>query len=100
MVCTAGLGSASKATPTIYVYNITRGNTIEDALKIFDNSDNHNPVYSFALGGFGNSAPSAQTGYYVEKDANGKDSKLYIFGARSDSGFAICSFPIKQQDDN
>lgn len=100
MVCTAGLGSASKATPTIYVYNITRGNTIEDALKIFDNSDNHNPVYSFALGGSGNSAPSAQTGYYVEKDANGKDSKLYIFGARSDSGFAISSFPIKQQDDN
>lgn len=100
MVCTAGLGSSTKATPAIYVYNITKGATVEEALKIFDEGENHNPVYQCILGGSGNAAPSAQTGYYVEKDEQGKDVKLYLFGARADSGFAICEFPIKQQDED
>ncbi|MFA6727456.1 MAG: DUF4623 domain-containing protein [Prevotella sp.] len=100
IVCTAGLGSASTATPTVYVYNITKGSTVQEAMETFDNATNHNPDYSFALGGMGNSAPSAQTGYYVEKDEAGNDSILYIFGARADSGFMISKFPIKQQTDN
>ncbi|MCH3995359.1 MAG: DUF4623 domain-containing protein [Prevotella sp.] len=100
LVCTAGLGSASTATPSLYIYNITKGSSVEDALREFDQSSNHNADFSFSLGGMGNSAPSAQTGYYIKKDKAGNDSILYVFGARTDSGFAICKFPIKQQNDN
>ncbi len=100
LVCTAGLGGASQATPAVYVYNITKGNTVEEAFKKFDEGDNHNPDYSFILGGSGNAAPGAQTGYYIEKDEKGNDVKLYIFGARADSGFVICEFPIKQEEED
>lgn len=100
IVCTAGLGSATQATPSIHVYNITKGNTVETALKAFDEGENHNPDYTFILGGSGNAAPGAQAEYYIEKDATGKDTKLYIFGARADSGFAICEFPIKQEEED
>lgn len=99
MMCSAGLGSASKATPALYVYDITKGNTIEEALTNFDNGTNHNPVYTFFLGGSGNAAPIVQTNYYIEKDSQGNDSKLYLFASRADSGFAICEFPIKKSDD-
>lgn len=100
IVCTAGLGSASQATPSIYVYNITKGDTTEEALKKFDEGENHNPDYTFILGGSGNAAPGAQADYYIEKDTEGNDVKLYIFGARADSGFAICEFPIKQEEED
>ena len=42
-----------------------------------------------------NISPGTNLNYYIEKDAAGKDSKLYLFAARCDSGFAICEFPIK-----
>ncbi len=98
MVSTAGLGSASPATPSVHVYNITKGSTTENALKLFDEGTNHNPDYTFILGGAGNAAPGAQAEYYIEKDETGKDVKLYIFGSRADSGFVICEFPIKQEE--
>lgn len=96
MVCTSGLGGATTATPALHVYNITRGKTIEEALERFDMGDNHTPDYSFILGGVGNAAPSAQTDYYIEKDEEGNDVKLYLFGSRADSGFVISEFPIKK----
>ncbi len=99
IACTAGLGSASQATPALYVYNITKGGTVEEALKRFDASSNHNADYTFVLGGAGNAAPGAQTDYYIEKDENGKDVKLYLFGSRADSGFVISEFPIKHEED-
>lgn len=100
MVCTAGHGSASKATPSLIVYNLTKGSTVEEAMQKFDEGDNHNPDYTFILGGSGNGAALAQTDYYIEKDANGKDAKLCIFGSRTDSGFVICEFPIKQEEED
>ncbi len=98
IVCTAGYGSSTKATPSLIVYNLTKGSTVAEAMQKFDEAENHNPDYTFILGGSGNPAPSAQTEYYIEKDENGKDVKLYIFGARTDSGFVICEFPIKQEE--
>lgn len=100
MVCTAGHGSASKATPSLVVYNLTKGSTVEEAMQKFDEGDNHNPDYTFILGGSGNGAALAQTDYHIEKDANGKDAKLCIFGSRTDSGFVICEFPIKQEEED
>lgn len=100
MVCTAGHGSASKATPSLVVYNLTKGSTVEEAMQKFDEGDSHNPDYTFILGGSGNGAALAQTDYHIEKDANGKDAKLCIFGSRTDSGFVICEFPIKQEEED
>lgn len=98
IVCTGAHGGASKVTPSLIVYNLTKGNTVEDAMKKFDEGENHNPDYTFILGGSGNGAGVAQTDYYIEKDENGKDVKLCIFGSRTDSGFVICEFPIKQEE--
>lgn len=98
IVCTGAHGGASKVTPSLIVYNLTRGDTVEEAMKMFDEGENHNPDYTFILGGSGNGAGVAQTDYCIEKDANGKDVKLCIFGSRTDSGFVICEFPIKQEE--
>lgn len=100
LVCTAAHGSASKATPSLIVYNLTKGSTVEEAMQKFDEGENHNPDYTFILGGSGNAAGIAQTDYYIEKDENGKDVKLCIFGSRTDSGFVICEFPIKQEEED
>ena len=100
MVCSSGFGSASKATPSLVVYNLTKGSTVAEAMQKFDEGDNHNPNYRFILGGSGNGAAIVQTDYYIEKDGNGKDSKLCIFGSRTDSGFVICEFPIKKEEED
>lgn len=100
IVCSAGQGSASKATPSLVVYNLTKGSTVAEAMQKFDEGDNHNPDYRFILGGSGNAAALAQTEYFIEKDENGKDARLCIFGSRTDSGFVICEFPIKQEEED
>lgn len=43
-------GAASKASIALEVYDLTKGETIEDALKKFDEGENHNPIYQFKLG--------------------------------------------------
>lgn len=96
IVSTAGLGSATKAIPALHVYNITRGKTVEEALERFDMGDRHDADYTFNLGGLGNGAPAAFTGYHIVKDEKGNDVKLCLFAARTDSGFVISEFPIKK----
>lgn len=99
LVCTAGQGSASTATIALEIYDLSKGATIEEALRKFDEGDNHNPLYQFKLGGSGNGNALAQTDYYIEKDENGKDAKLCVFASRTGSGFVICEFPIKQEEE-
>ena len=95
----AGFGSASKATPTLYVYDISKGSNLAEALERFEAASQHEPVYSFILGGAGNTAPSPCTNFYIERDANGKDAKLYLFASRAESGFVIVEAPIAQDKD-
>ena len=99
ITCAAGLGSASKATPTLYVYDISKGSNLAEALERFEAASQHEPVYSFILGGAGNTAPSPCTNFYIERDANGKDAKLYLFASRAESGFVIIEAPIAQDKD-
>ena len=99
ITCAAGFGSASKATPTLYVYDISKGSNLAEALERFEAASEHEPVYSFILGGTGNSAPSPGTNFYIERDANGKDAKLYLFASRGESGFVIIEAPIAQDKD-
>ena len=99
ITCAAGFGSASKATPTLYVYDISKGSNLAEALERFEAASQHEPVYSFILGGAGNTAPSPCTNFYIERDANGKDAKLYLFASRAESGFVIVEAPIAQDKD-
>ena len=99
ITCAAGFGSASKATPTLYVYDISKGSNLAEALERFEAASEHEPVYSFILGGAGNTAPSPCTNFYIERDANGKDAKLYLFASRGESGFVIIEAPIAQDKD-
>jgi len=99
ITCAAGFGSASKATPTLYVYDISKGSNLAEALERFEAASKHEPVYSFILGGAGNTAPSPCTNFYIERDANGKDAKLYLFASRGESGFVIVEAPIAQDKD-
>ena len=100
ITCSAGFGSASKATPTLYVFDISKGNNLAEALERFDAASEHEPVYTFILGGAGNGAPSPCTNFYIERDAQGKDAKLYLFASRGESGFVIVEVPMPQDKDD
>lgn len=100
ITCTAGLGGASKATPTLYVFDISKGKSLAEALEIFEAASDHNPVYTFILGGAGNGAPSPCTNFFIEHDANGKDAKLWLYAARAESGFVIVEVPLAQDTDD
>ncbi len=99
MYMTAGINSSSV---TVFkVYNITRGKTIEEAIGYFAaQSDlDKKPVFEFALNGGSNAAPITYTSWKIEKDNNGKDSKLLLFTAGTDAGFSIFEFPVNVATD-
>ena len=99
LMTTAGYGGASKIVPSIYAYNMTKGDSPLEALQNFAASTNKVPELTFSLGGVGNGNPAAQTGYSIVKDTSGNDSVLYVFGARTESGWALMKFPIASQED-
>ncbi|GBU07108.1 hypothetical protein AwDysgo_04390 [Bacteroidales bacterium] len=73
--------------PTVYIYNISNGETIQDALENLDNRETIEPVFSFSLNGLNNGAPGTNTGWAIV------DSKLYVFGSSANAGFAVFEFP-------
>lgn len=79
----------------LYVYDITKGSTTTEALKLFDERTDKSPVFQYSLQGAANAAPSTQTGYHITKDAAGKDEKLTLYAASADAGFVIIDFPKK-----
>jgi len=83
----------------LYVYDITKGNTTTEALQLFDARAEKAPVYQYSLLGPTNDAPITQTGWYVTKDAEGKDDKLTLYTASTSAGFVIIDFPKKKLDD-
>lgn len=82
----------------MYVYDITRGATITEALEIFE-AGTKTPLLQYSLLGPTNASPSTQTGWYVTKDEEGNDDKLMLYGASNDAGFVIVEFPKKTLDD-
>ena len=100
MACVAKFGSASKVTPTLNVYNLTKGANEEEAMENFKAAESHNPDYSIIIGGdSGITAPGICTNYHIVKDSNGNDEKLIIFGYRLNTGFVIAEFGIKKEED-
>lgn len=92
LACSAA--RSNKVTPTVYVYDITRGDTVAEALAIFEAGE-RKPVYQFILGGTNNANPGTSVNYSIQKDAEGKDSVLRVFAHRTQSGFVIVDFPVK-----
>ncbi len=100
MACVAKYGGASKATPALNVYNLTKGANAEEAMENFKAAESHNPDYSVIIGGdSGITAPGICTNYHIVKDSNGNDEKLIIFGYRLNTGFVIAEFGIKKEED-
>lgn len=100
MACVAKYGSASKVTPTLDVYNLTKGANEEEAMENFKAAESHKPDYSAIIGGdSGITAPGICTNYHIVKDSNGNDEKLIIFGYRLNTGFVIAEFGIKKEED-
>ncbi len=82
----------------MYLYDLTKGGTIAEALQIFEAGEKK-PLYQYSLLGPVNAAPSTQTGWYVTKDEQGKDNKLMLYAASTDAGFVIVEFPKKTLED-
>ncbi|MFD2553622.1 DUF4623 domain-containing protein [Sphingobacterium tabacisoli] len=81
------------------VYDVTRGSTIEEALRILDASSD-GPLLSYSLDGPVNINPASQTGWHVVKDSEGKDEKLLIYVSTLDAGFTFFELPKKVASDD
>ena len=91
---------SNKVTPTLLIYDLTKGDTIEEAIKIFEASDKHDPIYSLLLGGQNNGNPASSVNYIIKKDTEGNDAELRVFAHRTQSGFVIVDFPKKVASDD
>ncbi|MBC7746075.1 MAG: DUF4623 domain-containing protein [Flavobacterium sp.] len=98
LIITTAARTGSDAT-VFYVYDITKGSTVKEALTNLDNAPTITPVFQYALMGPVNPAPASQTGFYVKKDAQGKDEKLLLYSAANDTGFVIFEFGKKVAKD-
>jgi len=81
------------------VYDITKGANVKDALTNLNNLPTVTPVFNYSLMGPVNGSPASQTGFYVKKDAQGKDEKLMLYSAASDAGFVFFEFGKKVASD-
>src|SRR5690606_951801 len=81
------------------VYDISNGSDIVEALNIFEQQPEHDPVYQYSLLGPDNQAPSTQTAYSVVKDEDGNDKTLVLYTASTDAGFVIVEIPRMELDD-
>lgn len=83
---------------TLYVYNITPGGSISEALANFEQT-NRAPLYEYTLSSVPNSAPASQTGFHIVKDEEGQDSVLQLYAAGADAGFVVIEVPKKVLED-
>jgi hypothetical protein len=94
LITTTGNPTTGGTGSVLYVYDLTRGATIREALVNFQSSGKV-PIYKFSIGGTPNGFPLAFTDYAVIKNSEGKDDKLVLYTAAPQAGFALIEFPIK-----
>ena len=93
-----GARTGSEAT-VLSVYNITRGATVVEALQNFAALPERQAVYERSLGGPVNINPATQTGFYIQKDAEGNDETLFVYGSSFTAGFVVVEIPKSTLDD-
>ena len=94
LIVTTAARTGSEATNFI-VYDITKGASIKEALTNLNQQADLKPVFEYSLMGPVNTSPASQTGFFVKKDAMGKDETLMLYSAASDAGFVIFEFGKK-----
>lgn len=82
----------STGNSVLYVYDITKGSSIVEALELFEESGK-DAIFKYSLGGSFNVAPGTDTGYKVIKDREGNDSILRIYAGSNNAGFAVIDVP-------
>lgn len=82
----------------LMLYDITRGENIVEALTIFEQGEKK-AVFEYPLSSNPNAAPASQTGWAVEKDGEGKDKTLLLYGGATDAGFVVVEVPKKVLED-
>lgn len=90
--------TGSEAT-VLYVYNITRGTTTAEAIRLFETESDKKAIFEYSLLGAVNGNPTTQTGFYVKKDAQGNDESLLLYGSTFAAGFVVVEIPKKQLED-
>lgn len=98
MIMTTAARSGEDAV-VFYIYDITKGGDIIEALRIFEEREDKSPIFRYSLQGPVNIAPGTQAGWSVTKDEEGKDETLTVFAASADAGFVVIDFPVKTLDD-
>ena len=94
LIVTTAARTGSEAT-NFLVYDITKGANVKDALTNLNNLPTTTPIFQYSLMGPVNTSPASQTGFYVKKDAQGKDESLMLYSGASDAGFVFFEFPKK-----
>lgn len=94
LIVTTAARTGSEAT-NFFVYDITKGDNVKDALTNLNSQPTTNPVFQYSLMGPVNTSPASQTGFYVKKDGAGKDVSLMLYAAASDAGFVFFEFGKK-----
>ena len=98
LIITTAARTGSEAT-VFFVYDITKGATVKDAITNLDTAPTITPVFQYALMGPVNTSPVSQTGFFVKKDASGNDVSLMLYSAASDAGFVLFEFGKKIAQD-
>ena len=92
----ATTAARSGSDPTVFnVYDITKGKTTAESLKVFNDESDKKPLLDYSLMGPINTAPATRTAYHITKGADGSDEMLTLFTATNDAGFVLIDFPIK-----
>lgn len=99
LIMTTAARTGSEAT-NFYVYDITRGTSIKEALTDLNDRPTPTPIFQYSLQGPVNTAPASQTGFYVKKDGAGKDESLLLYSGANDTGFVIFEFGKKVATDD
>ncbi|MDF3078041.1 MAG: hypothetical protein K0S09_1930 [Sphingobacteriaceae bacterium] len=94
LIVTTAARTGSEAT-NFYVYDITKGANVKEALTNLNSLPTVTPVFQYSLMGPVNTSPASQTGFYVKKDAAGNDETLMLYSAASDAGFVFFEFGKK-----
>ncbi|TDS08410.1 DUF4623 domain-containing protein [Sphingobacterium paludis] len=97
LLTTTAARTGSEGT-VMYLYDITRGTGIVDALTAFEQSERR-PLLEYSFLGPANTSPSTQTGWAVIKDEEGKDETLLLYSGASDAGFVVMELPKKEPED-
>lgn len=83
----------------LFIYDITRGDNITQALDFFAAREDRTPLFQYSLNAVSVDAPSTQTAWHVVKNNEGEDEALMIYTATTNGGFAFFEFPKKLAED-